>query len=388
MAMMRRWLATACAAAWLVACGGGNDPVPGSGSPSGAPTAKGNFTALVSFGDSLSDVGTYAPATYVPGTNPPVFFGGKFTTNGTGNIWVQNVAAELGITLTPAQVGFLPAAPPVDCPAQNATCTAYGQGGALVTDPNGIGHDTGALTVPLKTQIDNHLARFGSFKDSDLIVVFGGNNDVFVQAATLSARAGQIQADALAGKITPDQANALLFQAQSDAQGAMKAAAQQLTQYVKDKILAKGGRYVMVWNLPDSAQTPFGQSQTPEGRQVLTDLVDIFNLWLRDGLAGQPVQILDANAAFRDVYQNAAKYGIANNTVPACDAAKILAVTGGKVDTGSSLFCSGIPQLAYGLRDGADVNTWQFADGVHPTTGGHKLISDVALKALRAYGWI
>ena len=30
----------------------------------------------------------------------------------------------------------------------------------------------------------------------------------------------------------------------------------------------------------------------------------------------------------------------------------------------------------YGIRDGADVNTWLFADGVHPTTKGHKLLSD------------
>ena len=37
---------------------------------------------------------------------------------------------------------------------------------------------------------------------------------------------------------------------------------------------------------------------------------------------------------------------------------------------------------------GADVNTWQFADGVHPTTGGHKLISTEAAKILKSYGWI
>ena len=45
-------------AALLAACGGGEPSIPGSGSPSGAPTSKGSFTALVTFGDSLSDLGT------------------------------------------------------------------------------------------------------------------------------------------------------------------------------------------------------------------------------------------------------------------------------------------------------------------------------------------
>ena len=286
--------------------------------PRGRATTKGSFTAVVSFGDSLSDVGAYAPATYVTGTNPPLFFGGKFTTNGTGTIWVENVAAALGLAITPAQVGFTPPAPlpqatPVDCPAQNGTCTGYGQGGSRVTDPAGIGRDSGALTVPVKAQIEKHLARFGSFKDSDLILVFAGNNDVFVQAGTLSAKAAAILADTT---LTPDQANAKLFQAQSEAQAAMKAAALELAGYVKDRILANGGRYVGVWNLPDSALTPAGQAQAAESRQVLTDLVDVFNLWLREGLTdASRCRLVDANAAVQATsYNNPSKYGIVNNT--------------------------------------------------------------------------
>lgn len=386
MSQMRRWAATALAVAWLAACGGGNDTtIPGSGSPSGAPTTKGSFTSVVAFGDSLTDLGTYAPATYVPDTAPPVFFGGRFTTNGTGTIWVENVAAALGLTITRAQVGFLPAAPPVDCPSQDATCTGYAQGGARVTDPEGIGKSGGALTVPVKTQIESHLARFGSFKASDLVFVFAGNNDVFFQAGVLSSKAEAILTDP---RLTPEQANAKLFTAQTDAQEAMKTAALELAGYVKDKILANGGRYVAVWNLPDSSLTPYGSTLSASSRQVLTDLVNVFNLWLREGLTGQPVQILDGNASFRDVYQNPAKYGITNVAVPACDSGKIALYTDNLIKDGSSLFCSGIPQLLYGLRDGADPATWQFADGVHPTTGGHKLISDFALQSLRNFGWL
>ena len=383
----------------LVACGGGDPSVPGSGAPAGAPTAKGTFTAVVSFGDSLSDLGAYSPATSLAGNGTPPFFGGKFTTNETSNgtpdanllgkVWVENLASSLGIVVTPAEVGF--GASSVKCPAAAvpalaATCTGYGQGGSRVTDPNGIGHSTGALTVPMVTQIANHLARFTSFKASDLILVYGGNNDVFTQFGIFAATAATIQANTA---LTPDQANQALFAAQSTAQAAMKVAAQELVVDIKTQILAKGGTYVAVMALSDIGDTPFGNSLPATAKPVLTSLSQTFNLWLRDGLTGQPVQIIDTFAIFKDGYLNPAKFGIVNNTIPACDATKISAITSGAVTDGSSLFCNATPGAPYnGLRTGADVNTWQFADSVHPTTGGHKIISDAFAAQLKAFGWI
>lgn len=399
MKRFRSWALTVVVSALLVACGGNDDP-PGSGSPEGAPTTKGNFTALVSFGDSLSDLGAYTPATSATGDGAAPYVGGKFTTNttdlttggNTAKVWVENIATELGIIITPAEVGFAGqsvACPAAANPALAGTCTGYGQGGSRVTNPDGIGKDGGALTVPVVTQVANHLARFGSFKSTDLIIVFGGNNDVFIQFGTFAAKAAQIQADAGAGKITADQANNLLLDAQLAAQEELKTAALQLAGIVRNEILAKGGKYVAVYNLPDSSLTPFGSTLPANARPVLSSLADIFNLWLRDGLTGQPVQLVDANTAFREVYDNPSKYGIVNNTVPACDADKIGAITGGAITDGSSLFCNGTPGVPFnGLRTGADVNTWQFADGVHPTIGGHKLISDQALAVLKSFGWI
>ncbi len=88
----RRWHISALAAAALIVagCGGGDTD---------APLAK----RVIVFGDSVSDVGTYTPATQIPlGQDPgvPPFFGGKFTTNShTGytatnntsnaNVWVE-----------------------------------------------------------------------------------------------------------------------------------------------------------------------------------------------------------------------------------------------------------------------------------------------------------
>jgi phospholipase/lecithinase/hemolysin len=36
----------------------------------------------------------------------------------------------------------------------------------------------------------------------------------------------------------------------------------------------------------------------------------------------------------------------------------------------------------------ADPNTWLFADSVHPSTGGHRAMSDAFLAQLLAFGWI
>lgn len=391
---VRSWALAALTVALLTACGGNDDPVPGTGEPSGAPTTRGTFTALVTFGDSLSDLGAYRPATSLTGNGAAPYFGGKFTANASvANVWVENLADTMGLVVTPGEVGF--AGSSIMCPAAGAspalagTCTGYGQGGSRVTDPNGIGKTTGALTVPMKTQIANHLARFSSFKASDLIILWGGNNDAFIQFGAFSAQAGVIQADAAAGRITADQANQLLFKAQTDAQQQMKNAALELSTYVKTEILAKGGKYVAVMTLPDSTLTPFGTTLPPTAKPVLTALVDTFNLWLREGLTGVAVKIIDQNAPGKDVYANPAKYGLVNNTVPTCDAAKILAITGGSVTDGSSLFCNSTPGAPFnGIRTGADINTWQFADGVHPTPGGHKIISDYVTSQLRAFGWI
>jgi phospholipase/lecithinase/hemolysin len=387
----------------LAGCGGGDPDVPGSGSPAGAPTTKGTFTAVVSFGDSLSDVGTYAPATSLSGNGQPPFFGGKFTTNETstgapdadplGKVWVEDLAASLGIVVTPAEVGFDGASVPCPiasaAPALAGTCTAYGEGGARVTDPIGIGHNadgSGALTVPVVQQIANHLARFGSFKDTDLILVYAGSNDVLTQFEIFGNAATQIQADPT---LSADQMSVQLFAAQQAAQAAVKQAAQELAIAIRTQILANGGKYVAVMTLSDIAATPFGRSLSATAQPVLTDLSRVFNLWLRDGLTGQPVRIIDTFPLFQDLATNATQLGFVNTTTPACDPTKIAAVTGGAVTDGSSLFCNATPGAPYnGLAAGADPNTWFFADGVHPTTGGHKAISDAFAEQLRSFGWI
>lgn len=390
----RAWRLPLLGALLLAACGGGDPEVPGSGTPSGAPTSPGSFSAVVSFGDSLSDLGSYTPATVIPGTSPPVYLGGKYTTNfatanGAGTIWVENVAKALGLAITPAEVGF--AGQSVKCPvaatvpALANTCTGYGQGGSRVTNPNGYAHEAGQLTVPVKTQIANHLARFGGFKASDLVLVSIGFNEVFVVfeqqyvPAVLAA-----QAKASAGQITADQFKALAFEAQTQAQMAMKTAALELADLIRTEILAKGGKYVAVTNLMNMATTPEAAALPATIRPMLTTLPETFELWLRAGLTGQAVQVLDVHALIDSVLSNPSAYGFVNVTAPACDPARMPAAA-----KGSALFCNVTPLAPYNaLASGADPNTWFFADLNHPTTGGHKAVSDAVLKQLKSFGWL
>jgi phospholipase/lecithinase/hemolysin len=213
---------------------------------------------------------------------------------------------------------------------------------------------------------------------------------VFTQFGNFAATAAQGQADAAAGRISADQANRALFDAQQSAEAGMKVAALELATDITTQILAKGGTYVAVMTLSDIADTPFGNSaQVQPARSVLTALSQTFNLWLREGLTNQPVQIIDTFALFKDAYLNPGKYGILNNTIPACDPVKISAVIGQTITSGYSLFCNATPGAPYnGLRAGSDVTVWQFADDVHPTTGGHKIISDAFSAQLKSFGWI
>lgn len=396
----RSWASSLTAALLLAGCGGGSGPAsPDGGATASSAGERRNFSAVVSFGDSLSDVGTYAPATQIPGTNPPVYLGGKFTTNGpNATIWVENLATNLGLQITPAEVGFGFSTPPTFCPAAaqglGNTCTAYGQGGARVTDANGIRHNAGALTVPIKTQIENHLARFGRFRSSDLVLFWAGANDLLweveqdptVNPNSFVIQLFGIQAQLQTGAISPDQAQSMTAQALAASVAGMRLAGDQLAGYIRTQVLARGGKYVAVLTLPNPVSTPEGAATAaayPLLGAAMTGFADAFNQALKQGLAGQPVRIIDAAALISGVVAQPSLYGMVNASVPACDAAKIAAMTGGAVTDGFSLFCNGNT-----LRDGADVDTWFFADGNHPTTGGYKLISDEVMRQLKSFGWL
>ena len=182
----------ALTAAVLAGCGG---------SGGGDQTLKVKYTAQVSFGDSLSDVGSYAVGTVA------ALKGGKFTINGdntainpelTGKNWTEHLAAQFGLPAPcAAQTGldgnvaqgfFVPS-------VKKAGCFGYAMGGSRVTNPVGpnnklTGSALGALTVPVTTQIANHLAASGGkFSGTEVVFVMAGGNDLLFQLGSLQAAA-------------------------------------------------------------------------------------------------------------------------------------------------------------------------------------------------------
>ena len=78
---------------------------------------------------------------------------------------------------------------------KKAGCYGYAMGGSRVTNPVGpnnrlTGSALGALTVPVTTQIANHLAASGGkFSGTEVVFVMAGGNDLLFQLGSLQAAA-------------------------------------------------------------------------------------------------------------------------------------------------------------------------------------------------------
>lgn len=400
----------------LTGCGGGGNPSPPAlstvasvNAASTAPTTApaGGFNNIVVFGDSLSDDGAYTPAAIqvysgapfnVPFTGLPYPAGGQFTVNGasTGN-WSGVLAQSLGLTLTPNVMGYTDTGtgvtayltPTGSTTSQSAAtcsfnsapngspanCTDFAQGGAMVATAAGIGHSSGALTFPVTQQLQNYLGEFGAFNGSQLISVLAGSNDIFSALSAVQTAEGQ----------GVPQATAV-----AQAQASVALAADALAGVVTN-ILSDGGRYVMVYTLPDSSLTPFGQSlsggTTCDNRNpqtacfLLSDLVQVFNQRLLNDLQGQAVKMIDGYALLNQEISSPSSFGLTNVTTPWCN------LSAPNVNNTSLLCNVNTPATAYGAST-SNLGSWLFADGVHPTPAGYQIIANATLAQLRSFGWV
>jgi outer membrane lipase/esterase len=381
MKAMLKTLSALSLAAVIVACGGG----------AGDQTTKTSFTGLVSFGDSLSDVGSYKVGTVA------ALGGGKYTVNGANALnWTEIVATTYGLPAPcAAQTGLDGAAAqgfsvPV---VNNATCFNYAQGGSRVTLQPGPGNKLlgggnailGQLTVPVKDQMLAHLGKVGgTYTGKELVTVMAGGNDIFIQGTAAGAAAAggttavQLGAiagwttgtDALAGTLIAGGANAANA-AGAQAVMAMGKAGAELAGYVKALVLANGAKTVVVVNLPNVSVTPFGISQGPQGQGFINLMVTTFNDQLKAGLAGTGVVIADAYTESTTQASNPAPYGLSNVTSPACGANALGT---------SSLVCNGTNVVA------GDVSRYQYADDVHPTPYGYELLAKFVLSEMLKAG--
>jgi len=441
-------------AAVLTACGGGTSPAGGD------QTTQVKFTNMVSFGDSLSDVGTYRVGAVAAAG------GGKFTINGdstaknvdlTGKIWLDFMSAQLKLPAPcAAQTGLVgDASLGFNVPIVNhPNCFNYAQGGSRVTNPVGPGNvatgsPIGEMTTPLVTQIANHLTKTGNkFTGTELVTVLSGGNDVLMQLAAVTsagtAAGAQAFATALATRLAAGATNpqaaaqaigvaiatenarpgktdqsvvtaavtAAAMQpgnqavAQPAVYGPIVAAAQtdgtnagnvaagayatanaaamvtalgtagaQMAALVKNELLAKGAKYVIVANLPDVASTPTAKSRPAAIQQLVATMVNTFNAQLKAGLGADDARVLytDLYTVSNDQVKNPGPYGLSNTSSPAC-ATNALGTT--------SLICTANNTVA------GDVSRYMFADGIHPTPFENDLIARYVFKDMAIKGWL
>lgn len=308
---------------------------------------------VVVFGDSLSDVGTYKVGVIAQ------VGGGKFTTN-PGPVWAETLGVLLRARVTPYRQGF-------DGFTQVLGGTGFAMGGARVSQQPGIGCNpdatgacTAALTIPVTQQISDYLgANSDRFRRDQLVFLLAGANDLFFQLGVFQA------------KVTAGMPAA---QAAAEALEAVQAAALELAGQVR-LVLAKGATRVVVLNLPEISATPFGKApETAPVRELIAGMVQMFNGTLAAGLEGTGATLLDFHAEFLRVLDNPYAYLVREINVPACDPAKISALTNGLEQGGSSLFCS-----RHTLVQNGAALTYMFADSVHPSTLGHLIIARFVL---------
>jgi outer membrane lipase/esterase len=414
----------------LVGCGGGGSDVP----------AKPKFSAQVSFGDSLSDVGSYKVGVVAK------LGGGQFTINAASAVpatptnWTEMTALKFGLTApcaaetglddgtagaVPATVGVSYVMPPV----VHAGCTSYAQGGARVTSQPGIGNAALggiALTVPVHDQITNHLATLtatsGKFTGKEIVYVMAGANDVFFQIAILTpgatAAATAAVTAAVPAQILVDINNGTCIPADAQASNCIPAAVAELTPTVGAAaadnyigansagavpalhqaavglvndvgtlILGNGAKYVTAVNIPDIGSTPAAASMGPKTKTLVNSMVSEFNSTLKSGLDALPgnadVLFVDAYTASKDEVANPAKYNLTNVTGTACNLSYGVNALATPTALGSSLVCN-----ANNLNQNVlPTDHYLFADTVHPTPYGQSLFALYVLQAMTNKGW-
>jgi outer membrane lipase/esterase len=382
---LRNVLTALAAAALLTACGGSDDD-------------KVNFQSVVSFGDSLSDAGTYKVGTIA------ALNGGKFTVNGGDDgTWSERLATALG---TPAQcaarTGLLPNKTGITGAAVQdfVACTNYAEGSSRVTfegsGPNGVAlqaafgeQNLGFMADSIKEQINRHLAKVSAFGGNDLVTVNGGGNDLFMQLAALGAAngggAGAVATARVAGwpqsviDIVANGGNAAVNAAASAAVTAMGQAGTELAGYIRTLVVAKGATHVVVRNLGNVNLTPFGRTLDAGTQGLITNMTTAFDNSLRDALGGTAgVIIFDDYAQTGQIDADPAKGGFSNITAVACgpNAFSVPASA-----PGSSIVCNASNLVA------GDTSKYAFADSVHPTPFASQQTADIVLGLMHAAGW-
>lgn len=233
------------------------------------PAARGDqITGIVSFGDSLSDVGNYYAAT--GGVSPPASYGYVNGAFANGMNWLQYLAKDIGV-----------AAPTASFAGGND----YAYGGATTgygTTSATVGPAT--ATVPnMGTQVADYLST-NTPGPTQLFTLWAGANDV----------------------LNAGQTNPLI---------SLQNIGSEIT-----ALAAAGAKQFLVGNLPSLNLTPAGLSLPAAEQAQLAAFSAYFNQGLQSEVQslsaslGVRINILDVNSLFNSVVANPSQYGFTNVT--------------------------------------------------------------------------
>jgi outer membrane lipase/esterase len=289
-----------------------------------SPAASQTINQFIGFGDSTIDSGWYRNA--APNSTNPVYNtdfaiavtqgGGKATTN-PGLVSSQFLAADFGQTAIPAnQPGG----------------TNYATGDARNAQFNVGVPDSLQGAVPTVTQINNYLAaNNGVANSAALFLISSGGNDISYAAGNLPSAAR-----------TP-----YVIAAANDLVGGII------------QLATAGARFIVV---PNQAQS-FGGA-TLEALRTAYDNA----LW--GGLAAARVNFIpaDINAVFRAVTSDPPAFGLIAGAGPAC-------TQPAGISSGWATMCSATSTVSTLVSPDAE-QTHLFADDIHLSTAGQKIVAD------------
>lgn len=379
----------------LAACGSSDsDDAP-------APAPEKPKPSVTVIGDSLSDIGVFGVRHTVQASAD--------ATQAPFPLWPELVADELKA--------------PRPCRAYEAsnethftpqpTCRGYAVAGGRIQ------HSAAQTPMSIMLQMQHAAAAVGSqgFADHEVLLIDGGGNDAadlitayFNAYLTLATK---LDITPYANFLSPLLGEAktwdLLLQPngwETAGHAYMVALAQRFAEGLRQDLLARGAKRVVVLNMPDVTRTPRflaildilkglsaqtgGQSGNPAElfQGLFQSWISAFNQTLADAFQGtDQVAIVDLYGQLTQWATHGADVGLSNTTHAACPV----------MDPASLLPDYDITQCTVAWLDAnapagraPEAGWWKtyaFADGFHPTPRGHELMAQAVNTALSAKGW-
>jgi len=294
---MKRFLRNAAVAALTLAA---------AGAVAGAASAQ-TYGRLVVFGDSLSDNGNLYQATGGASPASPPYFQGRFS---SGPVFTE----RLGFNA--ARVG-----------GSVAGSINYAYGGART--------DTQLFPPSLQNQLAAYVAAGGVFSKSDLVIAWGGANNI-LQGLPVAAA-------------TPATAQATMTTIANNAAADMGA--------LTANIAARGAGTILVPGLPKLSLTPQITAGGASAQTLADYSATTFNTSLLNRLMVNATAAPGANFIYMDVFR-------------AAEAINSIAGAYGVTNTTQSCF--------NGVTVCANPNSYFYFDGIHPTATGHQILANLA----------